>query len=101
MRRTLLCGLLILAACNRGTPPTEMATLVLRNGKVVTVDSTKPEAQAVAVRGSTILAVGTNEEIARYTDNNTEVIDLNGRLVVPGFIESHGHYMGLGRARMI
>ncbi len=98
MRRMfLLLVPLAVAACDSG----ESATLVLRNGKVVTVDSTLPEAQAIAVRGATIIAVGTNEEIDRLVGNGTEVIDLNGRLVVPGFIESHGHYMGLGRAKMI
>ncbi len=97
----LLCGLLLLGACERSAPSGEAATLVLRNGKVVTVDSTRPEAQAVALRGATILAVGTNREMDRYVGDSTEVIDLNGRLVLPGFIESHGHYMGLGRAKMI
>ncbi|HSL68730.1 MAG TPA: amidohydrolase family protein, partial [Longimicrobiales bacterium] len=90
-----------LAACAADTPAGEVATLVLRNGHVVTADSAKPEAQAIAVRGSTILAVGTNEEIERFVGDSTEVIDLNGRLAMPGFIESHGHFMGLGRAKMI
>jgi predicted amidohydrolase YtcJ len=90
-----------LAACSADAPAREAATLVLRNGHVVTVDSAKPEAQAIAVRGSTILAVGTNAEINRFVGDSTEVIDLNGRLALPGFIESHGHFMGLGRAKMI
>ena len=82
-------------------PASEFATLVLRNGRVVTVDSARPEAQALAVRGATILAVGTDAEIQKFVGDSTEVIDLNGRLAIPGFIESHGHFMGLGRAKMI
>ena len=98
MKKTLLLLGLLLVGCGRdAAPPGEAATLVLRNGKVVTVDSAKPEAQAIALRGHTILAVGTNAEIDRIVGDSTEVIDLNGRMVVPGFIESHGHYMGLGR----
>src|SRR5262245_34632995 len=97
----LLCGIVLLAACERAAPAGEAATLILRNGKVVTVDSAHPEAQAVAVRGATILAVGSNREIDRFKGDSTEVIDLNGRLAIPGFVESHGHYMGLGRAKMI
>ena len=77
------------------------ATLVLRNGHVVTVDEARPEAQAVAIRGATILAVGSNADINKLIGPNTQVIDLQGRLVIPGFIESHGHYLGLGRAKMI
>lgn len=76
------------------------ADLVLRNGKIVTVDARRPEAQAIAVSGYTISAVGSNEEIARYVGPNTQVIDLDGRLAIPGFIEGHGHYMGLGQSKM-
>lgn len=98
----LLMAALLVAACNRDAAPAGGdATLVLHNGRIVTVDSTRPEAQAVAINGSTILAVGTNEEIRRYLREGVEEIDLNGRLVIPGFIESHGHFMGLGRAKMI
>jgi predicted amidohydrolase YtcJ len=100
--RLFLTAALLAAACTPSQPPAgEAATLVLRNGRIVTVDSARPEAQAIAVRGSTILAVGSNSEINRHVGDSTEVIDLQGRLVVPGFIESHGHYLGLGRARMI
>lgn len=95
----LLCALLI--GCDRAAPAGESATLVLRNGKVVTVDSARPEAQAIAMRGAHIVAVGSNRDIERYVTDSTEVIDLNGRLVLPGFIESHGHFLNLGRAKMI
>ncbi|KPJ94756.1 MAG: amidohydrolase [Gemmatimonas sp. SG8_17] len=77
------------------------ADLVLRNGRVVTVDSSRPEAEAVAVAGDRIVAVGSDAEIARYIGSNTEVIDLGGKLAIPGFIEGHGHYMSLGRAQMV
>jgi predicted amidohydrolase YtcJ len=92
--------LLALGACTSG-PDVEPASLVLHNGKVVTVDDSMPVARAIAVRGYTIVAVGTDEEIEDYIGPSTEVIDLDGRLAIPGFIEGHGHYMGLGRARMI
>jgi predicted amidohydrolase YtcJ len=98
-RLLLLCAALGLAACERGTSE-DAADLVLRNGRVVTVDSLMPEAEAVAIRGHTIIAVGTNAEIEAYVGRDTEVIDLAGRLVLPGFIEGHGHYMGLGQAKM-
>ena len=92
----------VAAACSPSRAPSgEAATLVLRNGHIVTVDSARPEAQAIAMRGATILAVGSNDEIGRLIGDSTEVIDLEGRLAIPGFIESHGHYMGLGRAKMI
>ena len=76
------------------------ATLVLRNGKIVTVDATTPEAQAIAVRGDRIVALGSNDSIQRYVGPVTQVIDLRGQLAVPGLIESHGHFMGLGQSKM-
>ena len=76
------------------------ATLVLTNGHVVTVDSARPEAQAVAIAGDRILAVGTSAEIRRYVTPSTKVVDLQGKLAVPGFIDGHGHYMGLGQSKL-
>ena len=95
-----LALLAALAACESG-PPVEPADMVLHNGNVVTVDDSVPRAEAVAVRGYQILAVGSNDEIDRYIGPETEVIDLAGRLMIPGFIESHGHYMSLGQSKMI
>jgi predicted amidohydrolase YtcJ len=91
--------LLVLTGC--GGQPGEVADLVLTNGKVVTVDGGRPEAEAVAIIGDRILAVGSSSEIGRHVGSGTRVIDLAGRLVVPGFIEGHGHFNSLGRARMI
>jgi predicted amidohydrolase YtcJ len=95
-RRISALGLLLAVGACAPKP----ADLVLRNGKVVTVDAQRPEAQAIAVSGYTIAAVGSNEEIARYVGPNTQVIDLEGQLAIPGFIEGHGHYMGLGESKM-
>src|SRR6185295_1910621 len=79
----------------------EPATLVLRNGRIATVDEAKPEAQALAARADTLVAVGTNEEIAPYIGPRTRVIDLQGRRAIPGFIEAHGHFTGVGEARIV
>jgi predicted amidohydrolase YtcJ len=79
----------------------EPATLVLRNGRIATVDDAKPQAQALAARGDTLVAVGTNEDIAPYIGPGTKVIDLQGRRAIPGFIESHGHFTGVGEARIV
>ena len=75
---------------------TQSATLAIVNGHVVTVDSAKPEAEAVAMAGDRILAVGTNAEVRKLVTSRTQVIDAQGRLVIPGFIEGHGHLLGLG-----
>ncbi len=84
------------AQAQQSAPP----TLILTNGRIVTVDSTTPEAQAVAIAGDRIVAVGTSAEIQRLATPATRVIDLGGRLAVPGFIEGHGHFMGLGQSKL-
>jgi predicted amidohydrolase YtcJ len=96
----LLAALISFFGLAASQPALEPATLVLRNGKIVTVDDSVPEAQAVAVRGDRIVAVGTNADIQRHVGAATKVIDLNGQLAVPGLIESHGHFMGLGQSKM-
>ena len=76
------------------------ATLVLRGGTVVTVDPSLPRAEAIAVRGDRIVAVGANDDISRYVGPETEVVELAGRMAMPGFIEGHGHFLSLGFSRM-
>ena len=79
-------------------PASVTADLVLRGGKIVTVDDERPEAQALAVAGDTIVAVGSNQEIERYVGPRTQVIDLKGALAIPGFIDAHVHFTGVGEA---
>jgi len=97
MKYTASSALLIvtLAACGGETAP-EPADLVLLHGTLVTVDDDLPEAEALAARGGRILEVGTDDQIEPYVGDDTEVIDLEGRLTIPGLIEGHGHYMSYG-----
>jgi predicted amidohydrolase YtcJ len=78
----------------------ETADLVLKNGKIVTVDPARPQAQALAAKAGRIVAVGSDAEIAPYVGQGTRVIDLAGRLAVPGLIEGHGHFTGIGQAKL-
>jgi predicted amidohydrolase YtcJ len=78
----------------------QTADLVLRNGKIVTLEASVPVARAIAVRGDRILAAGSEEEIRRVTGPATRVIDLHGMLAIPGFIEGHGHFTGVGAFRL-
>jgi hypothetical protein len=97
-------ALLALAAVARGPAATaartDAADLVLRNGRFVTMDAARPAAEALAARGETILAVGSWSDVQPYVGPRTEVIDLAGRLAVPGFIEAHGHFTGVGETKL-
>jgi predicted amidohydrolase YtcJ len=72
--------------------PRPSADLVLRNGKIITVDANDSIAEAVAITGSRIVAVGTNDQIAALADGHTTTIDLRGRTATPGLIDSHVHF---------
>ncbi|MEM9378564.1 MAG: amidohydrolase [Planctomycetota bacterium] len=76
------------------------ADLVLTGGRVVTVDADGTEAEAIAMKDGRVLAVGTADQIARHADDSTKVVDLEGRLAIPGFIEGHGHFLGVGDSAM-
>ena len=87
-----------LTACSGSSADT--ADLVLTNGKIVTVDPGLPEAQALAVKEGRILAVGSDAEIQGHVGRGTQVIDLQGQLAIPGLIDSHLHFMGVGYAQL-
>ena len=76
------------------------ADLVLRNGKILTLDAAQPEVQAIAITAGKIVARGTNAQMSSQITPATRVVDLGGRLATPGMIEGHGHFTGVGQAKM-
>ena len=86
------------SASHPSVADTGPADLVLLNGQVTTLDDGSPVAQAVAVHGDLITAVGTTREIQASIGSRTGVIDLAGRRVIPGFVEGHGHLLALGHS---
>ena len=77
------------------------ADIVLRYGKIVTMESSAPEVEALAARGGKIVALGTNQQIQSYIGPDTKIVNLRGRLAIPGFIEGHGHFMALGSSKTV
>ena len=92
----LFSFILLFYACEKS--PT--ADLILINGDIATVDSNQKKAEAIAIKGDRIMMVGNTKNIEKLKDENTKVIDLKGQFVMPGFIEGHGHYSGLGQSLM-
>ncbi|MFN0014507.1 MAG: amidohydrolase, partial [Saprospiraceae bacterium] len=91
----LLFATLFVAACSGPQKP-EPATRILFNGNFFTSDSAMLHASAVAVRGDSILYVGDDAGAKALAGAGTEMIDLQGAFAMPGFIEGHGHFIGLG-----
>ena len=83
-------------------PLAAQADLVLRGGTIVTVDDRLGDVAALAIRGDHVLAAGSEAEIAKLIDAHTRVVELAaGAIAVPGFIEGHGHFVGLGESLQI
>ncbi len=92
--------ILIVVQC-RQELPIKAADLVLLNGNIVTLDKNNPHAEALAIKGDTVIAVGSNRIIKKYIQKErTKVIDLQGKLVLPGFNDSHVHFVYGGHALM-
>ena len=77
-------------------PQTQVADFIFVNGKIWTVDKSRPTAEAVAVLDGRILAVGSVNEIRKFKGPQTNVVDLKGKRMLPGLIDDHTHFMSGG-----
>jgi len=90
---TIVVSSFIMSCANQ-----KQADLVIIGGKVATIDEEFSITEAVVAQNNKIIFVGTNEDAKAYIGNKTEVIELNGELVLPGLIDSHGHLTGYGKS---
>ena len=90
----LFFGALIVFA---GSVSAQQADFVARNGTIWTVDEANPRAQAVAALNGRLIYVGSNNGVDAHIGPDTEVIDLNGAFVTPGYYDNHVHFEGTGR----
>ena len=81
-------------ACTRGPAPAQTADAIYTGGDIVTVNDAQPTAEAVAVKGGRILAVGVRAEVERaHKGTTTQVVDLGGKTLLPSFLDAHSHYI--------
>lgn len=88
-------GILILIV---GCTSQEHADMIIHNASIATMNEMQPEAQAIAISEGKIQALGSDEEILELKGDGTKLINANGNFVMPGFIEGHGHFSGLGQS---
>ena len=111
MTRTITAGIaaVLLAAIGLGAtvitqgtqiPAPQPADLVLRGGRIITLDTGTPTAQAIAARNGAVVFIGSDTDVARFVGPSTQVIDLAGKTAIPGFIEGHGHFTGVGENKI-
>ncbi|HQH70803.1 MAG TPA: amidohydrolase [bacterium] len=99
--KLIFMGMVFLMGANVHESHTEPAGLVLRNGKIVTMDPARPVVSALAVRDGILVALGSEADIQSWIGPQTRVIGLEDKLAIPGFIEGHAHFMSLGNSKMI
>ncbi len=92
----ILIIILFLISCTEK----QVADLVITNGIIHTVDDKNSIVEAVALKDGKILETGSSKRINSYVGEETKTVDLNGRLMTPGLIEGHGHFMGMGYSLM-
>ncbi|TRZ85505.1 amidohydrolase [bacterium] len=101
MRKRILMGILVLflvGGSRMFAGQTEKADLIIKNGKVFTANDAQPWAEAVACNSGKIIEVGTGRDIDRLVGPATRVLDVQGRLVIPGLIDAHTHFSSGGRS---
>jgi predicted amidohydrolase YtcJ len=89
----LVCAAVLLVVVSRGDAQQPIADLILTGGKIITVDDRFTIAQAVAIKGERIIAVGKNQDITKLAGAATRKIDLGGKTVIPGLIDNHAHFI--------
>lgn len=94
---SLALVLLSLSFCNSA----DQADLIIHNGNILTVDENNQTVSAMAVKDGQILAVGDGSVLEEYKGFFTEIVDLEGKTVIPGIIEGHAHFLGMGDTKMI
>jgi predicted amidohydrolase YtcJ len=92
----LVAAVVVAAACTPTANPEEPADIVLLNGKIATVNAGFAIAQGLAIRGDRFVAVGSTSDVRRFAGPATRIIDLGGRTVLPGLIDSHTHVIRAG-----
>src|SRR5690349_13312120 len=83
----------LLVSCSTKKTP---ADLIIFNGNIYTGNTSLPTAEAVVVHADTITFVGSQRDAFQFKGDDTKIIDLQGKTMTPGFIEGHGHFIGLG-----
>ena len=82
---------------SKSIPDELYADIIIVNGKIITIDQNDSIAEAVACKGEKIIAVGSNEKVKAYAGEKTKVVDLEGKTMTPGFVDTHVHFSSGGR----
>ena len=94
-RYSILFFFLLIASCTN-----DLADVIIFNGNIYTMNDLNPRVSAVAIKSGKIIALSKRNNLKKYQNSYTKMIDLSGKTMTPGLIEGHGHFTGLGEAKM-
>jgi predicted amidohydrolase YtcJ len=100
MQRVLL-AILVCTAIATPSAQNDPADLIFHNAKIYTADDARPRAEAIAIRGDRIAAVGSSADVLKLKGSATKVVDARGAAILPGLHDSHGHFTGLGASLQV
>ena len=92
----LASSIALTLGCKSSPSPADTADLIYTNGNVITMDDAHPSAKGVAIKDGKILLVGSDEDVLKAKGDKTQVIDLGGKTMIPGFVDSHSHFSAVG-----
>jgi predicted amidohydrolase YtcJ len=93
VKTLLICHLSSMSFFSHAIMAAEQVDIVFMNGQIETLNTKQPKANAVAIKDEKFIAIGSNQKIKGYIGANTKVVDLDQKLVVPGFVDAHTHPM--------
>ncbi len=82
--------------CKSSPSPADTADTIYTNGNVITMDDSHSSAKAVAVKDGKILLVGSDDDVLKSKGEKTQVVDLGGKTMIPGFVDGHSHFSAVG-----
>ena len=95
----IVISIYLTASCSQ--EPLEFAGTIYRDGNIITINDAQPSAQAIAIKDGLILAVGSDAEVLKYKNAETIVRELKGNTLVPGFVDAHSHFAGVGTQAIV
>ena len=95
----IVISIYLTASCSQES--LEFADTIYKDGNIITINDAQPSAQAIAIKDGLILAVGSDAEVLKYKNPETVVVELKGNTLVPGFVDAHSHFAGVGTQAIV
>ena len=97
----IVAGIAWISACTYSPSSVQIADVIYAGGDIITMNDAQPIVEAIAIRDGKIVAVGTKANIDKYVGGSTKTVNLDGKTLLPGFIDAHGHVFNAGLQSLV